>query len=61
MENPIKHDSVLRHLNLLDKRMQQSFLIAEFISAIPVSKIVNQVVLQESVDLNQVILKITIK
>ena len=57
MENPIKHDSVLRHLNLLDKRVQQSFLIAELIFAIQVSKIVNQAVLQESEDLNQMTLQ----
>ena len=57
MENLIKHDSVLRHLNLLDKRVQQSFLIAELIFVIQVSKIANQAVLQESEDLNQIILQ----
>ena len=61
MENLIKHDSVLPHSNSLDKRVQQSFLIAELIYAILVSKIVNQAVLQESEDRIQMILKITIK
>ena len=57
MENLIKHDSVLPHSNSLDKRVQQSFLIAELIYAILVSKIANQAVLQESEDLNQMILQ----
>ena len=61
MENLIKHDSVLPHSNSLDKRVQQSFLIAELIYAILVSRTASQAVLQESEDRIQMILKITIK
>ena len=61
MENLIKRDSVLLHLNSLVKRVQLYFHIVGLASAILLLKIANQTVLQESVDLNPMILKTTIK
>ena len=61
MENLIKHVSVLLHLNSLDKRVRLYFHIVGLASAILLLKIANQTVLQESVDLNHMMLKTTIK
>ena len=60
MENLIKRDSVLPHSNSLDKRVRPSFHIVALTSAILLLKIANQTVLQESVDLNHMMLKTTI-
>ena len=60
MENLIKRDSVSPHLNSSDKKVRLYFHIVGLASVILLLKIANQTVLQESVDLNHMMLKTTI-